>query len=49
MYRGMHHPIDAAAGVLVGLASLAIAVFAVRVAVEVARRRSGTTDAGARA
>jgi membrane-associated phospholipid phosphatase len=49
MYRGMHHPIDAAAGVLVGLASLAIAVFAVRVAVEVARRRSGTMDAGARA
>jgi membrane-associated phospholipid phosphatase len=49
MYRGMHHPIDAAAGVLIGLASLAIAVFAVRVAVEVARRRSGTTDAGARA
>ena len=28
MYRGMHHPIDAAAGVLVGLAAIAIVLFA---------------------
>ena len=28
MYRGMHHPIDAAGGVLVGLAAIAIVVFA---------------------
>jgi membrane-associated phospholipid phosphatase len=40
MYRGMHHPIDATAGVLIGLASLAIAVSADRVAGDVARRRA---------
>ena len=39
MYRGMHHPIDVAAGALVGVASLAIAAFAARVAGDVARRR----------
>ncbi len=37
MYRGMHHPIDASAGVLIGLASIAIALFATRAAVEAAR------------
>jgi undecaprenyl-diphosphatase len=41
MYRGMHHPIDATAGALVGLAALAIAIAADRVAGEVARRRTG--------
>jgi undecaprenyl-diphosphatase len=40
MYRGMHHPLDAAAGVLMGLAALAIALFAVRVAGEAARNRA---------
>jgi undecaprenyl-diphosphatase len=44
MYRGMHHPIDAAAGVLIGIACLAIALFATRAAVESARLR----DAGAK-
>ena len=45
MYRGMHHPLDASAGVLIGLASIAIALVATRAAVEAARIRSG----GARA
>jgi undecaprenyl-diphosphatase len=40
MYRGMHHPIDATAGVLIGLASIAIALFATRAAVEAARLRA---------
>jgi undecaprenyl-diphosphatase len=39
MYRGMHHPIDATVGVLVGLSALAIAIAADRVAGDVARRR----------
>jgi membrane-associated phospholipid phosphatase len=42
MYRGMHHPIDATAGILMGLAAIAIALFATRAAVEVARLRSAT-------
>ena len=41
MYRGMHHPLDASAGVLIGLAAIAIALFATRAAVEAARVRSG--------
>jgi len=40
MYRGMHHPIDAASGALMGLVALVIALFAVRAAGEAARRRS---------
>jgi membrane-associated phospholipid phosphatase len=40
MYRGMHHPIDATAGVLIGIASVAIALFATRAAVETARLRA---------
>lgn len=32
MYRGMHHPLDVTAGLLMGLASLAIALFATRAA-----------------
>jgi undecaprenyl-diphosphatase len=46
MYRGMHHPIDATAGMLIGIASLAIAVSADRVAGEVARRRATTRRDG---
>jgi membrane-associated phospholipid phosphatase len=49
MYRGMHHPIDATAGALIGLASLAIAIFATRVAGDVARRRDAARARGARA
>ena len=32
MYRGMHHPLDVAGGVLVGVAALAVVVFACRAA-----------------
>jgi undecaprenyl-diphosphatase len=45
MYRGMHHPTDAATGVLMGIAALAIAIFAARVAGEAARARSAATVA----
>jgi membrane-associated phospholipid phosphatase len=45
MYRGMHHPLDASAGVLIGLASIAIALVATRAAVEAARIRSGGSRA----
>jgi membrane-associated phospholipid phosphatase len=40
MYRGMHHPLDAAAGVLMGLAAIAIALIATRAAGEAARVRA---------
>jgi undecaprenyl-diphosphatase len=40
MYRGMHHPLDAGAGVLVGLGAVAIALFATRAAVEASHVRS---------
>jgi membrane-associated phospholipid phosphatase len=49
MYRGMHHPIDATAGALIGLASLTVAACAVRVAGEVARRRESARMQGAAA
>lgn len=39
MYRGMHHPIDVAAGTLIGLASVAVALTATRAA-EAAHPRS---------
>ena len=32
MYRGMHHPIDVAAGFLIGVATIAIVTFACRAA-----------------
>ena len=48
VYRGMHHPMDVAAGVLMGLAALAIAFFATRAAGEAAQVRSSQT-AGERA
>jgi membrane-associated phospholipid phosphatase len=40
MYRGMHHPLDTGAGVLMGSAALALALFATRAAGETARLRS---------
>jgi membrane-associated phospholipid phosphatase len=49
MYRGMHHPIDATAGALIGLAALTIAIFATRVAGDVARRREPARHQRARA
>ena len=39
MYRGMHHPLDMLAGVLVGIAALALVVFVARVTGVVARSR----------
>jgi undecaprenyl-diphosphatase len=39
MYRGMHHPLDALAGVLIGIAALALVVFIARITGVVARRR----------
>lgn len=49
MYRGMHHPLDVTAGALIGLASLAIALCASRVAGDVARRRESPRGRGATA
>jgi len=41
MYRGMHHPLDVAGGVLVGVAALLVVVFACRTADAAAGARSG--------
>jgi undecaprenyl-diphosphatase len=49
MYRGMHHPTDAAIGALMGLAALSIALIAVRAAGETARLRSAAAAAEERA
>jgi membrane-associated phospholipid phosphatase len=40
MYRGMHHPIDVAGGALMGIGTLAIAVFAARTSTAVAELRN---------
>jgi membrane-associated phospholipid phosphatase len=40
MYRGMHHPLDLAAGILIGIAALMLAVFVARVTGVVAQRRA---------
>ena len=45
MYRGMHHPIDTAAGILMGAAAIAIALVATRAASEAARTRSSASAA----
>ncbi len=39
MYRGMHHPLDAGAGALIGIGAVAAAVLAVRAAGAAAERR----------
>jgi undecaprenyl-diphosphatase len=44
LYRGMHHVTDVAAGVLVGVAALLVAVLAARVCSAVIRRRTTTTE-----
>ena len=48
MYRGMHHPTDVAAGLLMGLGALVILVFAARAARAAAERRDGVTVGGER-
>jgi membrane-associated phospholipid phosphatase len=45
IYRGMHFPLDALAGALIGIAAIAVAVFACRVAGAAVARRE---EAGAR-
>ena len=40
MYRGMHHPLDVAGGLVVGVAALIVVVFACRTAGAAARRRA---------
>lgn len=40
MYRGMHHPLDIAGGVVVGIAALIVLVYACRTAGAAAERRS---------
>jgi membrane-associated phospholipid phosphatase len=40
MYRGSHHPIDIAAGTLLGVSALIVALFAARVAMTVAEARA---------
>ena len=41
MYRGMHHPLDVAGGIFVGLAAIAVVVFACRTAAAAAASRDG--------
>lgn len=41
MYRGMHHPLDVAGGVFVGVGALAVVVFACRAAGAATESRSG--------
>ena len=41
MYRGMHHPLDVAGGIVVGLAAIAVVVFACRTAAAAAASREG--------
>jgi membrane-associated phospholipid phosphatase len=41
MYRGMHHPLDMLAGVLIGIAALLLALLLARAVGVVARRRQG--------
>jgi undecaprenyl-diphosphatase len=40
MYRGMHHPTDAASGVLVGIAAVAVSLLAIRAADGVSHLRA---------
>ena len=40
MYRGMHHPLDVAGGVLVGIGAILLLLFACRAASAAAERRS---------
>jgi len=48
MYRGMHHPTDSLAGVLLGIGALVAIVFATRAAGATADRRDGREAGGVR-
>jgi membrane-associated phospholipid phosphatase len=45
MYRGMHHPLDVAGGMLIGIAALCILLFATRAAGAAAERRASSKHA----
>jgi membrane-associated phospholipid phosphatase len=45
LYRGMHHVTDTGAGVLMGLAALAVIVFVARATRAAARRRDASEAA----
>ena len=49
MYRGMHHPLDVAGGLAVGVAALIVVVFACRSAGAAAESRAGARTDGGRA
>jgi membrane-associated phospholipid phosphatase len=40
MYRGMHHPLDVAGGIIVGIAAVTVLVFACRTAGAAAESRN---------
>jgi membrane-associated phospholipid phosphatase len=42
MYQGMHHPLDVAGGVLVGIGAIVVALFACRAAGAASERRKRT-------
>ena len=46
MYRGMHHPLDVAGGVLVGIGAIIVLLFACRAAGAAAERRLRAHEAG---
>jgi membrane-associated phospholipid phosphatase len=46
VYRGLHHPIDVFAGVLVGVGALMVALVAIRAADAAARERQAAGDGG---
>jgi membrane-associated phospholipid phosphatase len=43
MYRGMHHPLDILAGVLIGIAALALALLLAQTTRVVANKREART------
>jgi membrane-associated phospholipid phosphatase len=47
MYRGMHHPLDVAGGVVIGVAAVIVIVFACRAADAAARSRRDAQGSGA--
>ena len=48
MYRGMHHPLDVAGGIVVGVGALVVVVFACRAAAAAAASRNGQRPDAAR-